>query len=316
MPPSQPPFMIFFVRSIIVAGALVSLAFLATACTAAPAASPAVSSGTGTGAAASAHPLTTAAKPAPKPAPKPKPAAPHVTISRVRTADGDVVTVATFRGPVRYVLHNGSSDPGYAAAVAGVKAGPAVGSAERGQLLAAFNGGFKLGVGAGGYEQEGHVISPLLRGYASFIIDRSGRARIALWGYGAPDPGETVYSVRQNLQLLIEHGRPTPAASDWYAWGATLGGGEYVARSAVGEDAAGDLLFAGSMSASPEDLAQALAERGARIGMELDINPEWVQLDVAAKPGGPLTAELPGQNRPADQYLWGWSRDFFAVLAG
>jgi hypothetical protein len=231
-------------------------------------------------------------------------------------ADGVLVTVAAFRGPVRYVLHNGSSDPGYAAAVKGVVAGDAIGSAERRQLLAAFNGGFKLGVGAGGYEQERHVISPLLRGYASFIIDRSGRARIALWGYGAPVPGEAVYSVRQNLQLLVEHGKATPAASDWYAWGATLGGGEYVARSAVGEDAAGDLLFAGSMSASPEDLAQALAERGARIGMELDINPEWVQLDVAAKPGGPLTAEVPGQYRPADQYLWGWSRDFFAVLAG
>ena len=112
MPPSQPPFMIFLVRSIIVAGALVSLAFLATACTAAPAAAPAVSSEAGTGVAASAHPRTTAAKPAPKPAPTPKPATPHVTISRVRAADGDVVTVAAFRGPVRYVLHNGSSDPG------------------------------------------------------------------------------------------------------------------------------------------------------------------------------------------------------------
>ena len=30
--------------------------------------------------------------------------------------------------------------------------------------------------------------------------------------------------------------------------------------------------------------------------MELDINPEWVQLDVAGRPGGPLTAEIP---RPA-----------------
>ena len=70
------------------------------------------------------------------------------------------------------------------------------------------------------------------------------------------------------------------------------------------------------MSASPADLAQALTDRGARIGMELDINPEWVQLDAAAKPGGTLTAEVPGQYRPADQYLLGWSRDFFAVLAG
>ena len=237
-------------------------------------------------------------------------------MSMVRTADGVVVTVAAFHGPTRLVLHNGSLDPGWAATEKGVKAGPAIGGTERKQLLAAFNGGFKLGVGAGGYEQEGHVISPLLKGYASLIIGRSGQARIALWGYGAPAPGEQVYSVRQNLQLLVERGAPTPAAADWGAWGATLGGGEYVARSAVGEDAAGDLLFAGSMSASPEDLAQALAERGARIGMELDINPEWVQLDVASRPGGPLRAAVPGQNRPADQFLWGWSRDFFSVLAG
>jgi hypothetical protein len=237
-------------------------------------------------------------------------------MSRVRTADGVVVTVAAFHGPTRLVLHNGSLDPGWAASEKGVKAGPAIGGTERKQLLAAFNGGFKLGVGAGGYEQEGHVISPLLKGYASLIIGRSGRARIALWGYGAPAPGEQVYSVRQNLQLLVERGAPTPAAADWGAWGATLGGGEYVARSAVGEDAAGDLLFAGSMSASPEDLAQALAERGARIGMELDINPEWVQLDVASRPGAALRAAVPGQNRPADQFLWGWSRDFFSVLAG
>ena len=244
--------MIFGVRSIIVACALVSLASLATACTAAPAPVPAANGRTGTGVAASGHPRTMATQPAPKPraAPKPrpapKPAAPHVIISRVRMADGVVVTVAAFRGPVRYVLHNGASDPGYAAARTGVTAGPAIGNAEHRQLLAAFNGGFKLGVGAGGYEQEGHVISPLLKGDASLIIDRSGRARIALWGYSAPGPGEAVYSVRQNLQLLVEHGKPTPAASDWYAWGATLGGGEYVARSAVGEDAAGGLLSPGA----------------------------------------------------------------------
>jgi hypothetical protein len=232
----------------------------------------------------------------------------------VRTADGAEVTVAVFRGPVRYVLHNGSVDPGYAAAVKGVKAGSAIGGTERGHLLAAFNGGFKLSAGAGGYEQEGHIVSPLLSGYASLIIDRSGRARIAVWGYGAPAPGEAVSSVRQNLQPLVEHGRPTSAAYDWYAWGATLGGGEYVARSALGEDSAGDLLYAASISASPLDLARALADHAARIGMELDINPEWVQLDVASGPGGSLRAEVPGQNRPAGQYLLGWSRDFITVL--
>jgi hypothetical protein len=49
--------------------------------------------------------------------------------------------------------------------------------------------------------------------------------------------------------------------------------------------------------------------------MELDINPEWVQMDVASSPGGPLKAGIPGQHRPATQYLTGWTRDFIAVLA-
>jgi hypothetical protein len=224
-----------------------------------------------------------------------------------------VVTIATFRGPVQFVLHNGSGDPG--AAAGRVRAGPAVSGAERKRLLAAFNGGFKLSAGVGGYEQEGRVISPLRRGLASLVIDRSGQARIGVWGHGVPVPGEAVYSVRQNLPPLVLNGRPAAASADWGLWGATLGGGEFVARSALGQDAGGDLLFAASMSASPGDLAYALARDGARIAMELDINPEWVQLDVARQPGGSLRTAVPGQNRPADQYLVGWARDFVAVLA-
>jgi len=225
-----------------------------------------------------------------------------------------VVTVAAFRGPVQYVLHNGSDDPG-AAAAGLVKAGPAITGGERQQLLAAFNGAFKLSAGTGGYEQEGHVIAALRPGLASLVIDRSGQARIGIWGASVPAPGEAVYSVRQNLQPLVYRGQPTTGAADPGEWGATLGGGASVARSAVGQDSYGDLLYAGSMSATPADLAAALAAKGARIAMELDINPEWVQLDVAGAPGGPLTAAIPGQNRPAAQFLAGWTRDFFTVLA-
>ena len=158
------------------------------------------------------------------------------------------------------------------------------------------------------------MASALRRGLASLVIDRSGRARIGVWGDGVPAPGEAVYSVRQNLTPLVLNGRPTAAAADWGLWGATLGGGEYVARSALGQDASGDLIFAASMSTSPADLAFVLAYAGARIAMELDINPEWVQLDVAGRPGGSLRASVPGQYRPADQYLVGWARDFIAVL--
>jgi hypothetical protein len=239
---------------------------------------------------------------------------PHVTVSRIRTADGSVVTVAVFRGPVQYVLHNGSHDPGpgYAALV---RAGPTVSGAEHPRLLAAFNGGFLLHSRAGGYEQEGHVFRALRHGLASLVIDRSGQARIGVWGVDVPAPGEVVYSVRQNLWALVEGGQPTAEAARWWRWGGTVGHAEYVARSALGQDASGDLIYAASMSTIPEDLAVALARSGARIAMELDINPEWIQLAVAHTPGGPLRAPVPGQVRPPTQYLTGWTRDFITVLA-
>jgi hypothetical protein len=238
----------------------------------------------------------------------------RVTITQVRTADGSKITIATFTGAVSYVLHNGSVDPGKLLA-GQVTAGPKITGTSRTRLLAAFNGGFMMKSLAGGYEQEGHVARPLRAGLASLVIDASGGARIGVWGSGVPAPGEDVYSVRQNLWLLVSGGQPTKQAARWWRWGGTIGHQEYVARSALGENAAGDLIYAASMSTTPADLAQALAGAGATAAMELDINPEWVQLDASGRPGGPLKAEIPGQHRPANQYLTGWTRDFIAVLA-
>ena len=245
--------------------------------------------------------------------PPPPPPPPRVVMSSFRAADGTTVTLARFTGTVFFRLHAGSSDPG-SAALSVVHAGPAVGPIEHHRLLAAFNGGFLLSTGTGGYEQEGHVISPLRKGLTSLVIDQSGAARIGVWGVSVPQPHEAVFSVRQNLIPLVRFGRATPAAADWGAWGATLGGGASVARSALGMTPSGQLIFAGSMSTVPADLAAALVHAGARIAMELDINPEWVQLDVARVPGGVLRAAIPGQNRPAGQYLVGWTRDFITVL--
>ena len=280
-----------------------------TACSSPAATTPAQPSSPAT---ARATVTTPSSSPTPSPTPTPTPTPAAVTVTTMRMKDGSRVTVATFSGPVTFVLHDGSEDPGLAAGR--VKAGPAVRGAERGRLLAAFNGGFKLSAGAGGYEQEGHVAAALRRGIASLVIDRSGQARIGVWGHGVPGHGEAVYSVRQNLTPLVLNGKPTPAAADWSVWGATLGGGEFVARSALGQGADGDLEYAASMSASPADLAVALTRAGARVAMELDINPEWVQLDVARRPGGPLRAAIGGQVRPANQFLEGWARDFVTVL--
>jgi hypothetical protein len=259
-----------------------------------------------TGAVPTAHLKTSAAArvvafPAQKPVPK-------VTIARTHSG-GSLVTVATFSGPVRYALYDGSQDPYIP--YREVRDQSAVTGKNRSRLLAAFNGGFKMVADSGGYEQEGHVISPLRSGFASLVINRGGQARIVVW---KPEDQPKPYSVRQNLQALVLDGKPTAASHEWGLWGATLGGGEDVARSAIGQNAAGDIMYAASMSTTPYDLARALSKYGARTGMELDINPAWVQLDAARQPGGRLHAEVAGQYRPADQYVHGWTRDFVAVL--
>ncbi len=138
-----------------------------------------------------------------------------------------------------------------------------------------------------------------------------------MWGGNLPVPGTAAaaISVRQNLVPLVEAGAPSAAIDQLDAWGATLYGVTSTARSALGQDTAGDLLYAGSMSALPADLADALVQAGAQAAMELDINPFWVQLDMATSPGAPLTAQIPGQTQSADQYLNGWTRDFFTIVA-
>lgn len=231
--------------------------------------------------------------------------------------DGTTVRVIRFRsGQVRFDLHVGSEDPPVGSSPLPPDALPTIASTESQHLLAVFNGGFKSTAHAGGFEVDGHVLTPLENGMASLVIDSAGLASIGVWGGASMQANNAgIVSVRQNLTPLVTGGRPSPASSTWSMWGATLGGGPYVARSALGEDASGDLFYAASMSTVPTDLADALVGSGAAIGMELDINPEWVQADVAASPGAPLAASVPNQNRPADQYEAGWTRDFVVVLA-
>jgi hypothetical protein len=239
-----------------------------------------------------------------------------------RAEHHDVVTVLRFHaGLVHYALHVGSVDPPTGGATLPADAQPAIGAAEQAQLLAAFNGGFLMGAGClpcgvGGMEVAGQVLVPLQNGMTSLVLDPNGVASMGVWGQDFPPAGAAVYSVRQCLPPLVSGGQPSPTVGEIGAWGATLGGGNLTARSAVGIDARGDLLYAGSMSALPSDMADALVSAGAVTAMEFDINPEWVQADTAPSPGGPLSAAIPNQVRPADQYLAGWTRDYVTVLAG
>jgi len=234
----------------------------------------------------------------------------------VATAGGAQVTVFRFRaGVVRFDLHAGSQDPPANLAALPADAQPEVGSAEVPALLAGFNGGFKVDTGAGGVEVDGTTLAGLQDGAASFAIDANGSGHVGVWGQTLPAAGEQVASVRQCLPPLVVNSQPSPNIFDIAAWGATLGGVSSIARSALGEDAAGNILYAGSMSALPSDMAQALISSGATTAMELDINPEWVQLAFATTPGGALQTGVPGQYRPANQFTAGWTRDFVTVLA-
>jgi hypothetical protein len=240
----------------------------------------------------------------------------EVDQEHVIMADGAQLTLARFwADQVRFDLHVGSSDPPTRGIPISPDGGPAIGPGEAQSLLGAFNGGFMISAGVGGFEVGGQVLSPLVDGMASFILYADGTAQVAVWGQTFPASDSPIISVRQNLPPLIVGGRMNPQTGNVGAWGATLGGGAYVARSALGEDAAGDLIYAGSMSAVPLDLANALAGAGATSAMQLDINPAWVQLDLASIPGDSLSAAVPGQNRPSNQYQVGWTRDFVTVMA-
>ena len=239
----------------------------------------------------------------------------EVDARTITAADGSRVVIARFiGGQVTFDLHVGSSDPPTSGAPLPAEAGPSFSPDELPLLLGAFNGGFMSSANVGGFEVDGHVLKPLVTGMASFVIDADGSGHVGAWGVNLPLPGEQVMSVRQNLPPLIVNGFASPQISSVGAWGATVGG-SYVARSALGEDWNGDILYAGSMSAVPSDLASALITCGAVSGMQLDINPMWIDLTLRSMPSAALTTMVPGQNRSADQYVVGWARDFVAVLA-
>jgi hypothetical protein len=234
----------------------------------------------------------------------------------VTTVNGAHMTIIRFRaGQVRFALHAGSQEPPTHGIALGPASQPAVGASERALLLGAFNGGFKVRDSSWGVEIDGNVLTPLVAGMASLVIDADGSAHVGVWGQTVPAPREVVTSVRQNLPPLVVDSLPSPSIAGVDVWGSPLHGVAFQARSGLGQDAAGNLIFAASMGALPADLASALLLAGATVAMELDINPQWVQADFAATPGGPLAAFIPGQTQPADRYLLGWTRDFVTVDA-
>lgn len=230
---------------------------------------------------------------------------------------GVSVTVVRFdQRLVRLVLHAGASEPGGS----GWPHGDAVGRSEVHKLLAAFNGGFRFSSRAGGFVENGRVGARLQRGAASVVTYATGVTDIGAWRIGVPASGLRVASVRQNLTLLINHGRPAgPAYSCRSCWGDTLGGATDVARGGLGITARGQLVWAAGAPLSVAALAHALLHAGATRALELDINPAWVAgyfyiHHHHAHPVTPLPL-LSNQTGVSGFFLAPDDRDFFTIIA-
>jgi hypothetical protein len=305
---------------------LASLTALAAMCLAACSSSSGSPTAAGTTAPASA---SQSASPTPSPTPTPTPTptfappqgAPGSWVTAVAhegrpevqtqtiTAGGSTVVVMRMDGPsTRLILHAGYEDPG----AVGWLAGPAISDVEKPKLVAAFNGGFRLGLGLGGFSVLGHTVGTIAPGLASVVQYTDGSSGLGVWGTDVPDARKKVFSVRQNLGPLVVAGAPAANIDEYGPWGATLGGGFAVARSALGIDRFGNLLWAGSTFATPRAMAMALIQSGAIRGMQLDINPMWVDAFTFPTPAS-QTVVMPGQYNGIGTYLNPYSRDYFTV---
>ncbi len=189
-------------------------------------------------------------------------------------------------------------------------------------LVAAFNAGFRMQDANGGYYTDGRTILPLRNGAASVVIFKDGTMTLGAWGTKGFTMNNQVASVRQNLRLLVNDGKPVPglANPNSIAWGKTLGGTFSVWRSGLGVTKDGAIIYVGGPALSIQDLANVLVRAGAVRAMELDINTDWVQYSVFNGPlnapinGGNGTKLLSAMNGPPSRYFttW-WNRDFFTM---
>lgn len=207
-------------------------------------------------------------------------------------------------------LYPGISEP----AVAMPSRGPEeVPMSMRSHLVATFNSAFKLSDSGGGFAYGGHTYAPMKPHLATILRYRDGRVDVISWHRG-PGVSPGVLYARQNLPLIVNHGRPNPNLSDGPEWGVTVGNAIMVWRSAIGVDRHGNLIYAAANDQTVGSLAAIMIRAGAVRAMELDINSYWTSLITYHYPGARNPSNLlAGMDRPPTRYLAPDDRDFFAV---
>jgi hypothetical protein len=217
---------------------------------------------------------------------------------------------------VKFSLRPGTEDPGNANW--GVP--NYIPQGQRTGLLATFNGGFKLDAAGGGFYLNGIYHGSLINGAATIVYYKDGTIKIGQWGRDFT-MNPKIEGVRQNLKLLIDHGKISPNLNQDIEtkFGATLGGGYYVWRSAIGITKDNRIIYVYGQALNVQDLAELLHRAGVVEGMQMDINPAWMKFDyyqANGHPSDPTPAPLmPNQQPSPYSYYTPSTRDFTAVYA-
>ncbi len=184
-------------------------------------------------------------------------------------------------------------------------------------VVANFNGGFRLDDSRGGYYYEGEMVRPLVKGRASAVVYTDGTVKVGKWGRDlkmTPD----VVAVRQNLDLIVDKGASKVSnGADNIVWGATTDKESMAWRGAVGERPDGSIVYVGSPFLSADGLADVLVGAGVDRAMVLDMNTWWTAgfYFRHKKNGEPVCRKLdPAISGDCDRFLKPYKRDSFQFL--
>lgn len=155
-----------------------------------------------------------------------------------------------------------------------------------GELVAAFNGGFKAEHGHYGMMVDGRTFLPARASSCTVAIYKDGSVRVA--GWPALREGEAdMAGYRQTPPCLVEDGQineKLAVKDDAAGWGVAVGTTTAIRRSALGLDKARKTLFyAIGDSVTAGTLARAMKAAGADEAAQLDVNASFPRFLTYAK---------------------------------
>ncbi|HEY3253903.1 MAG TPA: hypothetical protein VGJ91_08155 [Polyangiaceae bacterium] len=214
----------------------------------------------------------------------------------------------------------GSVEPKSAEPVPDAARPGVVPEADRAQLVAAFNGGFKAEHGQFGMMVDGTELLAPKPQACTFAASNDGSLRIAPWSSFAASDGLSWW--RQAPGCMLQAGvlHPGLRSADATSWGATLDGKTVIRRSAVGLSADARTLFVGiSNATTARALALGMQHVGASDVAQLDVNfsfPRFLLYKDGEGQALSAVGAVRGLLYQPDEYLGHAStRDFFYVTA-